>query len=266
MMHPSCNSLARCSLPLASLALALLASQSAQAATCPELLGREIPAQAIGLPTSGARVTAATQVAAGGSAPQTFGAYCDVSAEIRPVDPAAPAIRMRLVLPEQWNRKAMMFGGGGYNGTVPNVAGNVPAGPLDQPTPLGRGYAVFGSDSGHVADPASPGSFAWNDEALANYAHDALKKTRDTAVYLIEQRYGATPERSYFAGGSPGGREALAVVQQWPTDFHGAIVPRLQRPGAGPAVRPHHPRPRPARRLSQPGKTRRTAGSRDAGL
>ncbi|MDT9096831.1 tannase/feruloyl esterase family alpha/beta hydrolase, partial [Escherichia coli] len=78
-------------------------------------------------------------------------------------------------------------------------------------------------DSGHVADPASPGSFAWNDEALANYAHDALKKTRDTAVYLIEQRYGATPERSYFAGGSTGGREALAVVQQWPTDFHGAI-------------------------------------------
>lgn len=131
---------------------------------------------------------------------------------------------MRLVLPEQWNRKAMMFGGGGYNGTVPNVAGNVPAGPLDQPTPLGRGYAVFGSDSGHVADPASPGSFAWNDEALANYAHDALKKTRDAAVYLIEQRYGATPERSYFAGGSTGGREALAVVQQWPTDFHGAIV------------------------------------------
>ncbi len=224
MMHPSCNSLVRCSLPLASLALALLASQSAQAATCPELLGREIPAQAIGLPTSGARVTAATPVAGGGSAPQTFGAYCDVSAEIRPVDPATPAIRMRLVLPEQWNRKAMMFGGGGYNGTVPNVAGNVPAGPLDQPTPLGRGYAVFGSDSGHVADPASPGSFAWNDEALANYAHDALKKTRDTAVYLIEQRYGATPERSYFAGGSTGGREALAVVQQWPTDFHGAIV------------------------------------------
>ena len=63
-----------------------------------------------------------------------------------------------------------------------------------------------------------------NDEALANYAHDALKKTRDTAIYLIEQRYGAAPERSYFAGGSTGGREALAVVQQWPTDFNGAIV------------------------------------------
>jgi len=131
---------------------------------------------------------------------------------------------MKIALPDAWNQKAMMFGGGGYNGTIPNVAGNVPAGPVDQPTPLGRGYAVFGSDSGHVANPVNPGDFAWNDEALANYAHDALKKTRDTAMYLIEQRYGQQPVRSYFAGGSTGGREALAVVQQWPDDFHGAIV------------------------------------------
>ncbi|HAF92671.1 MAG TPA: tannase/feruloyl esterase family alpha/beta hydrolase, partial [Pseudomonas sp.] len=94
----------------------------------------------------------------------------------------------------------------------------------DRPTPLGRGYAVFGSDSGHVADPLHPGAFAWNEEALANYAHDALKKTRDTAIELIRLRYGAAPERSYFAGGSTGGREALAVVQQWPTDFQGAIA------------------------------------------
>lgn len=85
---------------------------------------------------------------------------------------------------------------------------------------LGRGYAVFGSDSGHVADPLHPGAFAWNEEALANYAHDALKKTRDTAIELIRLRYGAAPERSYFAGGSTGGREALAVVQQWPLAFH----------------------------------------------
>ena len=43
-------------------------------------------------------------------------------------------------------------------------------------------------------------------------------------------------------------------------------LPRLQRHGAGPAVRPHHPRPRPARRLPQPGEACRTAGSRDADL
>ncbi|WP_417776036.1 tannase/feruloyl esterase family alpha/beta hydrolase [Stutzerimonas xanthomarina] len=204
--------------------IALAIAQPTLAASCGELAGTQIPATAITLPTSGARVTAATPVPGGGSAPQTFGPHCDLSVEIAPIDRSAPSIRMRIVLPEQWNSKAMMYGGGGYNGTVPNVAGNVPAGPIDQPTPLGRGYAVFASDSGHVANPLNPGDFAWNEEALANYGHDALKKTRDTAMYLIEQRYGQPPVRSYFAGGSTGGREALAVVQQWPEDFHGAIV------------------------------------------
>ena len=225
-MNPRPSRLAPCPRLLRAwpAALTLVLSGPTFASTCTELLGATVPASAIGLPTSGARVTAATVVPAGGSAPQAFGAYCDVSADIAPVDPSAPPIRMRIALPEQWNGKAMMYGGGGYNGTIPNVAGNVPAGPVDQPTPLGRGYAVFGSDSGHPANPVNPGDFAWNEEALANYAHDALKKTRDTAIQLIERRYGSQPTRSYFAGGSTGGREALAVVQQWPTDFQGAIV------------------------------------------
>ncbi|MCG6538719.1 tannase/feruloyl esterase family alpha/beta hydrolase [Pseudomonas sp. KSR10] len=204
--------------------LAVAIAQPTFAASCSEMTGTQIPAAAIALPTSGARVMSATSVPGGGSAPQTFGPYCDLNVEVAPVDPSAPTIKMRIALPEQWNSKAMMYGGGGYNGTIPNVAGNVPAGPANQPTPLGRGYAVFGSDSGHVANPINPGDFAWNEEALANYAHDALKKTRDTAIYLIERRYGQQPVRSYFAGGSTGGREALAVVQQWPEDFNGAIV------------------------------------------
>lgn len=204
--------------------LALAIAQPTLAASCSELNGAQIPAAAIMLPTSGATVTAAAAIPGGGAAPQTFGPYCELDVAIAPVDPSAPTIKKKIALPDAWNQKAMMFGGGGYNGTIPNVAGNVPAGPVDQPTPLGRGYAVFGSDSGHVANPVNPGDFAWNGEALANYAHDALKKTRDTAMYLIEQRYGQQPVRSYFAGGSTGGREALAVVQQWPDDFHGAIV------------------------------------------
>ncbi|TLX56454.1 tannase/feruloyl esterase family alpha/beta hydrolase [Stutzerimonas nosocomialis] len=202
----------------------VLAAEPALAASCASFVGLSIPAEAIGLPTRGARVTAAVPMPAGGTAPQTYGAYCELSADILPVDPTAPPIRMRLALPEQWNRRALMLGGGGYNGTIPNVAGNIPAGPVDRPLPLGRGYAVFGSDSGHTANPLSPGDFAWNEEALANYAHDALKKTRDTAIYLIQRRYGQAPERSYFAGGSTGGREAFAVVQKWPTDFQGAIA------------------------------------------
>ncbi len=52
-----------------------------------------------------------------------------------------------------------------------------------------------------------------------------MKKTRDAARYLIGRRYGgAHPAHSYFAGGSSGGREALAAAQRWPADFDGVIA------------------------------------------
>jgi len=43
-------------------------------------------------------------------------------------------------------------------------------------------------------------------------------------VYLIVKRYGSAPRRSYFVGGSSGGREALWVVQNTPKDFDGAVA------------------------------------------
>lgn len=195
---------------------------------CAELAGLTIPATSIGLPTTGATVTNVEVVAAAGTGPTAVGEYCKVLGDIHPVDPSAPAIKFQLNLPAEadWNRKAMMFGGGGYNGTIATGAGNVPAGPVTQPVPLGRGYATFGSDSGHQAGPTTSrdGSFGLNDEALANFGGDALKKTRDTAIAILTKRYGRGPERSYFAGGSTGGREALIAVGRWPADFDGAIV------------------------------------------
>ena len=74
--------------------------------------------------------------------------------EINPVSASAPKIKFQVNLPTTWNNKAVMFGGGGYNGTIATGTGNVPAGPTDKPTPLGRGYATFGSDSG--TRPAPP--------------------------------------------------------------------------------------------------------------
>lgn len=195
--------------------------------TCAEMASLTVPATAIGLPTSGAVVTEATVVPAGGSGAQAVGEYCRVLGSIKPVDRNAPDIRFQLNLPVNWNNKIMMFGGGGYNGTIPSPQGNVPAGPTDQPTPLGRGYAVFSSDSGHQAGAlgSRDGSFGVNDEALRNFAGDALKKTRDTALHLIKARYAVDGVRkAYFAGGSTGGREALAVVQRWPQDWDGSIV------------------------------------------
>jgi len=210
-------------------ALLLMACTAPMAATqtpCADLTGMAIPASAIGLPTTGGAVISAAIVPAAGAGAALVAEYCRVTAQISPVDPSAPNILFRVALPTSWNQKALMYGGGGFDGSIPNVTGNVPSGATDKTLPVTRGYAVFGSDSGHQAGARGSldGSFGLNDESLANWGGDALKKTRDAAMYIIMARYGAAPLKSYFAGGSTGGREALQSIQRWPEDWNGAIA------------------------------------------
>lgn len=145
-----------------------------------------------------------------------------------------------------------MFGGGGLDGSIPGITGNVATGPRDKPTPLARGYATFGSDSGHQAGPLGSldGAFGMNDEALANWAAgDALKKTRDVAIAIIQTRYGALPSKSYFVGGSTGGREAVTAIQRWPADWNGAVAWYPAAAGMGSILGGHHMN----RALAKPG-------------
>ena len=193
---------------------------------CADLAGMTIPASAIGLPTTGGTVVTSTVVAATVTATASVPEHCLVNASIAPVDATAPKILMRVAMPTTWNNKALMYGGGGFDGSIPNVLGNVSNGATDAPLPLTRGYAVFASDSGHQAGARGSldGTFGLNDESLRNWGGDALKKTRDTAAFLIKARYGSAPTRAYFAGGSTGGREALQSIQRWPADWDGAIA------------------------------------------
>ena len=193
---------------------------------CAGLNGFSISPQGIGLPTTGAVVTSAAVVPAAGAGAAAVAEYCKVLGDINPVDAAAPKIKFQVNLPVNWNGKALMFGGGGYNGVLATGLANVPAGPLDKPAPLARGYATFGSDSGHQANAngSRDGTFGVNDEALKNFASDAIKKTRDVAIHIVQAHYSARASKTYFAGGSTGGREALFAVQNWPQDFDGAIV------------------------------------------
>ncbi|MEJ8799670.1 tannase/feruloyl esterase family alpha/beta hydrolase [Trinickia caryophylli] len=197
-----------------------------QVAACERLRGLIVPPFEIGLPTSGAVVTAVKPVAASGSGATALPEYCEVTGKISPLDRSAPDIQFKIALPAQWNDKVVMFGGGGFDGTIPNIAGNVPNGPADRPVPLGRGYATFASDSGHQANAlgSQDGRFGLNDEALRNFGGDAIKKTHDVALAIIETRYMRGPRKAYFAGGSTGGREALAAIQRWPSDWNGAIA------------------------------------------
>jgi len=104
-------------------------SASTPDSACAQLRNQKVPASAITLSTAGALVTSATQIEAGvGADKVSLPAYCKVLGSIAAVDPTAPPIQFELDLPGTWNKKLLMLGGGGFNGTIPNTAGNVPAG------------------------------------------------------------------------------------------------------------------------------------------
>jgi len=198
---------------------------AAQPLTCTQVNGMTVAASAIGLPTTGATVTSATVVAASGTGATAVGSYCLVVGTIAPVDSTAPNITFNLALPATWNQKIMMFGGGGTDGSVPPVTGTTPQADPTTLSPLGRGYAVFASDSGHQDANSADSSWTVNQEANLNFMGDALKKTHDVALSLIDSFYAVTaPKEAYFAGGSTGGREALTVAQRWPADWNGVIA------------------------------------------
>ncbi|SAK94070.1 tannase and feruloyl esterase [Caballeronia fortuita] len=207
-------------------ALALLGPfSSAHAAAyvtkhCDDLEGKSVPASIIGLPTRGATIVSAWVVKAAAPGNRN-GEYCRITGFIKALQDTTPDIRFEVNLPSRWNGRALQMGGGGYNGTI--VSGTEPMSFAPDSTPLARGYATFGSDSGHVGN-AGRADFAGNDEAIVNFGFGHLKKTRDVALALIQMGYGRTPEKTYFAGGSTGGREGFTVIERFPNDYDGVIA------------------------------------------
>ncbi|MBB3713087.1 feruloyl esterase [Limimaricola variabilis] len=206
--------------------MALLAQETPDAARCEGLRGLAIAPEKIGLPSGGADVATAVMR----SEPVT---YCEVKGAIDPVDPEAPDINFQVNLPYDWNRKGLHYGGGGYNGALVTGLDPVKFNPEDAATPVERGYATWGSDSGHQSSGLD-GRFLLNDEALRNYGGEQLKKTYDVAMTVIAAFYeGAAPEQVYFQGSSQGGHEAMIAVERWPNDYDGAIVIHPANPFVG---------------------------------
>ena len=208
-------------------------------------VGTSIAATAIGQPIGSVTLAAPAWIEAAGNVP----AHCRVDGSMAPVDtaPTARPINFRVVLPATWNHRAAQLGGGGINGVIPNLTGGGPGGP----SLLGRGFATYGSDSGHQAavgprrggppapaaapapaqGSAAPASISddWtlNDEAIANLGHAQMKKTHDAAMVILQRVYGERPLFNYYIGSSQGGREGLTVAQRYPADYDGvsATVP-----------------------------------------
>jgi feruloyl esterase len=213
---------------VAAIALFSASAAPANAAmACAELASLKIAPSDIGLPTTGATITSAQVQAVPADPAMPDGAkreYCKVLGAIAPVDPSAPPINFQVNLPTQWNGKAVQYGGGGSNGTLITGLNPLRDARRDTPVPVARGFATWGTDSGHQNDKLpEPRAFALNDESLINMAHGAYKKTHDVGVRLVRAFYDRAPTKTYFYGGSEGGREALMMAQRYPQDFDGVV-------------------------------------------
>lgn len=201
---------------------------------CEALASLAVPASAIGLPTRGATIVSATRAPevapykdAEGEHLLPTPARCLVLARVLPVDAAAPPINIAVNLPlSSWNGRALQSGGGGLGGQVITAPGNKASGrfdpnPVNVPYPITQGYVTYGSDQGH---PRGDFSFTRSDEAMRNWAYEEIKKTRDTAMAIVQAAYRRRPTHVFFSGESAGGREALRAAQMFPRDYDGVIA------------------------------------------
>ncbi len=208
------------------MALACVPAVAQDASACARLVNLRIAPADIAEPSGGAAVTSAeiATVVADPANPGGTRDYCKVVGAIAPVDPKAPPVRFEVNLPLQWNGKAVQYGGGGTNGVLITGLAPLRDARADTPVPVARGFATWGTDSGHDNKQLpEPHAFALNREALINMAYAAYKKTHDASLRIATVFYGRAPSKTYFYGGSEGGREAMIMAQRFPGDFD-AIV------------------------------------------
>lgn len=190
--------------------------------------GTSIPVTSIGEPVGSIKLYEPRWVEATDDTP----AYGVVEGSIFPVDPNGWPINFRVLLPASWSQRAMQAGGGGMNGVITVREGRNPL--------INKGFALYGSDSGHqaggmgfpggtqnkpLASGPTPGDeWALHDEAIRNIGYMQMKKTHDAAMVIMERIYGKIPVYNYYVGGSHGGREGLTVAQRYPKDYNGIIA------------------------------------------
>src|SRR6185369_3364690 len=127
--------------------------------SCSDLMKFRIPGVAIEF-TKAEKIVAGTAVAGQrGAPPVPLPTYCRVDGVIdRRVGAEGKeyGIGFAVALPDNWNGRFLMQGGGGLNGTVQNPVGGQVAGDASA---LARGFAVVTTDTGHKGTGGFDASF-----------------------------------------------------------------------------------------------------------
>src|SRR5712691_9840614 len=190
--------------PLAALALAaLIALAAAPAPVAAKPMTPADCAKLLNLKLKDTVITEAAVIPSKGDVPET----CRVQGGLETV------ILFEVSMPTAvWNNKLFYVGGGGYNGSVPELG-----------DALARGYAAAGSDTGHRGFHWDASAMYNNPQSQVNYAHRATHLVAGLSKEIIKSYYGAPAKYSYFCGCSNGGKMALMEAERYPEDFDGIV-------------------------------------------
>jgi feruloyl esterase len=123
-------------------------------------------------------------------------------------------IRFELLLPDDWNGRLVMGGGGGFVGSVQNGARDS----------VNSGCATVGTDTGHEWQPGYMAGWALtNLEAQLDFGYLAVHRTAETAKAIVRAYYHADAAHCYFLGCSRGGGQGMMEAQRYPKDFDGIV-------------------------------------------
>ena len=156
-------------------------------------------------------ITSATYVAPTSMLP----GYCRVLATV------APQTDVEVRLPDTWQRRYLHFGGGGFDGIIPNLDAPVMSLGVN---PLLNGFAVVGSNGGHRFSSFPGASFSTDKTLTLNYASGALQESDLVGKAAVATYYGTQAKYRYFAGCSNGGKNASVAMAGLGDDYDGVVT------------------------------------------
>ena len=141
-------------------------------------------------------------------------AFCRVVAEAKPT--ADSDIRIEIWMPlSGWNGKLQGIGNGGFAGLIDYQQLGIA---------VRKGYAATATDTGHGGTPIDAQWALGHPEKIVDFGHRGIHEMTRVAKEVLQAFYGKGPQRSYFAGCSDGGREALMEAQRYPEDYDGILA------------------------------------------
>ena len=204
--------------------LALLTTLFSLACTAADPPPEPLDCAAVGAwSTDGARVDTVEEIPASEEQP----AHCKVAGTID------AEVHFELVLPihDAWNGRFVMGGGGGFVGSVQNLAME----PLQGGNALQRGFATVGTDTGHTGSGIDGRWALDNEEREIDFGYRAVHRTTEVAKAIVRDYYAQDIDHSYFMGCSRGGGQAMVESQRFPEDYDGivAMAPAFSWPRIG---------------------------------